>query len=304
MRIVVITNPRSGRGAGRRGRDALEAALKGTVADYRIVETTAPGAGIRTGHLIEGSAGKLAREAANAGVEIVVAAGGDGTIGEVANGLVGTNAIMGVIPMGTGNDLARSLCIPRDLTAAVHVLVGGDVRTIDLGKLDQGGFFINVAGCGFDAEVARRINQGYRYLRGTTAYVVAALQTLGRYRADAITLEVDGQVREEKVMLCALANATSYGGGMRIAPHADLSDGLLDVVLVGDVSRTEFLRAFPSVFKGTHTTHPKVQVFRGSRVSIKSAADLLLLADGEEVGSLPCGATVVSAALRVLTPPG
>lgn len=309
MKIVVISNPASSRGGGHAGMKrlyvALEQAVKesGGTASYEVLHTSTPGTAISSGQFRPGSGAALAREAALAGADLVVAAGGDGTIGEVANGLVGTSAILGVLPMGTGNDFARTIGIGTDLELAARTLIQGQAQTIDLGKLDRGGYFINVAGCGFDAEVATRVNHGLRYLRGTTAYLAAVLQTLRSFLPTRVTIEHDREVREELVMLCAIANARTYGGGMRIAPHAELDDGLFDVVLVGDVSRSEFIRAFPRVFKGTHLSHPKVQHFRCSRIQVTSNRELAVLADGEEVGSTPVGFQIVPKALKVMMPP-
>ncbi|MFN8218631.1 MAG: diacylglycerol kinase family protein [Fimbriimonadales bacterium] len=304
MKIVVVANPASSRGAGaakrQRWMDALDRSLGKD--GYTIVETSASGVAVRTGLLAAGSAGALARQAALEGADVVVAAGGDGTVGEVANGLAGTSACFGVLPTGTGNDFARTLGIGTDLDNAARVLAEGELLHIDLGKVSEGGFFVNVAGCGFDAVVAARINHGFRRVRGTLAYVLATLQTLATFRPAAIRLTADGKSYDEKVMLCAVANAQMYGGGMRIAPEASLTDGLLDLVLVGDVSKLEFIRAFPRVFKGTHLAHPKVKVLRAARVSISSDRPLPVLADGEEIGVTPVGFEIVPAALKVMAP--
>ncbi|MBX7134937.1 MAG: diacylglycerol kinase family lipid kinase [Fimbriimonadaceae bacterium] len=308
MKIVAISNPLSGRGGGHPGRKRLYVALERAVelsgpnSTYEVRFTEAPGTAAYTGQFNPGSGAALARQAALEGADLIVAAGGDGTIGEVANGLVGTSATLGVLPMGTGNDFARTIGIGTDLERAAQTLIHGQSQTIDLGKLDRGGYFINVAGCGFDAEVATRVNHGFRYLRGTTAYIAAVLQTLKAFRPTRVTIDHGGEIREELVMLCAIANARTYGGGMRIAPHAELDDGLFDVVLVGDVSRAEFLRAFPRVFKGSHLSHPKVQHFRCSRIGVTSERKLAVLADGEEVGSTPVSFQIVPRALKVMMP--
>jgi len=302
MRIAVIANPLSSRGGGRRHRERLVGLLDGAGLDFEIFETTAPGVAIRTGQLATGGAGQLAHFAASRGFDVVAAAGGDGTIGEVANGLVGTQAVLAVLPMGTGNDFSRSLGFGTDLALAVDALRSPQTLEIDLPAIDGRGFFVNVAGTGFDAVVAERINQGYRYLRGTTAYVVAVVQTLGSFKPAAITIEVDGVAHDQRAMLCAVANAKSYGGGMKIAPLADLSDGLLDVVVVGEVGRAEFLRAFPSVFKGSHLSHPKVSHHRGARIRLSCERPLPFLADGEEVDFLPASISVGEHRVRVVIP--
>lgn len=302
MPIAVIANPLSSRGGGRRHRDRLVRLLDEAGLDYEIFDTTAPGIAIRTGHLAAGSAGQLARSAAARGFDIVAAAGGDGTIGEVVNGLAGTQAILAVLPMGTGNDFSRTIGFGTDLVSAVDSLRSPQTIEIDLPAIDGRGFFVNVAGTGFDAVVAERINRGYRYLRGTTAYVVAVLQTLGSFKPAAISIEIDGVTHDQRAMLCAVANAQSYGGGMKIAPLADLSDGLLDVVVVGEVGRAEFLRAFPSVFKGSHLSHPKVSHHRGARIRLSCERPLPFLADGEEVDFLPASVSVGEQRIRVVKP--
>lgn len=276
--------------------------LDGAGLDYETFETTAPGVAIRTGQLATGSAGQLARAATTRGFDVVAAAGGDGTIGEVVNGLVGTQAVLAVLPMGTGNDFSRCLGFGTDLALAVDALRSPQTLEIDVPAIEGRGVFVNVAGTGFDAVVAERINRGYRYLRGTTAYVVAVVQTLGSFKPAAITIEVDGVTHDQRAMLCAVANAQSYGGGMKIAPLADMADGLLDVVVVGEVGRAEFLRAFPSVFKGSHLSHPKVNHHRGARIRLSCERPLPFLADGEEVDFLPASISVGEHRVRVVVP--
>jgi len=266
-----------------------------------IVETSAGGSAISTGEYAPGSGSWHAAKAVAFGAKLVVAAGGDGTVGEVANGLIGTSATLGIIPAGTGNDLARHLGIPHDLKRSLAVLKTGQAEAIDVGKAPRG-YFLNVAGCGFDAEVAAAINHRMKWLKGTTAYVAAVIATLSQYRPQRIQLSIDGELHEETVMLCAVANAQFYGGGMKIAPLAEVTDGLFDIVLVGDVSRTEFLKTFPVVFSGDHLKHPKVKHFRGSVVQISSTQPMPMLADGEEIGDTPGEFRVVPKGLRIMVP--
>ena len=150
--------------------------------------------------------------------------------------------------------------------------------------------------------MAERINHGYPRLRGTSAYLAAVLQTLASYRATDLRIDVDGQSSRRRAMLCAVANATCYGGGMRIAPNALIDDGLLDVVVVGDVGTVGFLRSFPRVFKGTHLSHPKVTALTGELVLIESDRPLPVLADGEIVGKTPVSFKILPRALTILSP--
>ena len=167
---------------------------------------------------------------------------------------------------------------------------------------DKEGVFINVAGSGFDGEVARMINEDLRNLNGSLAYYVAILRTLARFKPIEVEVEVDGVRDVGTAMLCAVANATSYGGGLRIAPGASLTDGLLDVVRVGDLGKLEFLMNFPKLLSGTHLNHPKVKHLRGKSVVLRTAADVPFLVDGELTPGGEVRIDVVPNALGVLFP--
>lgn len=294
-RISVIVNVAAGRGRGAQQLPGLEAALaracEAAGAAFSIIPTAAPDDGER-----------LAREAAEGGADLVVAAGGDGTVCEVENGLAGSAARMGIVPLGTGNDLARHLRLPGTIDEAVGVLFRGSPTPIDVGVMN-GRRFTNVAGCGFDAQVAACMNRD-RLFKGTMAYIVATVRTLASFRAAALRLTVDDTCVETRAMMCAFANSSTYGGGMRVAPQASVCDGLLDICVVKEVGRIEFLRAFPRVFKGTHITHPKVTMLLGSRVLIESDRPLPMLVDGEVLGTTPAEITVEPGALTVMVPTG
>jgi len=239
------------------------------------------------------------------GIETIVAAGGDGTIGDVMQGILGSTAALAVLPLGTGNDTSRMLGLGTDWRGGVSAIAAGKTLTIDVARWQKGtqeGHFINAAGCGFDAAVAARINNGFRWLRGTGAYVGAVVQTLANYKATDLTIEVDGEHMRGKAMLCALANARSYGGGMNIAPTAELTDGFLDLVFVGEVGKADFLKAFPRVFKGTHLSHPAVKHRRFQRLTIESHPPAPFLVDGELLAPGPVTVTVVPGALSVVVP--
>lgn len=278
----MVLNPTSGRGRG--------AAFSKELAGYRILETRGPG------HATE-----LAQLAVEEGHEVIAAAGGDGTLSEVMRGILGSSASLAVLPVGTGNDFARHLGIGTDIPAALSLLKHGEPQTIDVGMLN-GTPFLNVVSCGFDAVVGERINRGYGWAKGTLAYILAVFQSLATYQAAPLVVTVDGTRHEFKAMLCAVANASSYGGGMRIAPEASLSDGLLDVVILGEISKLEFLRQFPKVFKGSHITHPAVTVLRGREVAIHSERELPILNDGDLQGTTPAELAVRPQSLKFLLP--
>lgn len=289
--VAVVLNPEAGRGRGKRSAQHI-----GDLLSARGVAYT-----LRTSRSA-GEAGALARKAAAEGARVVAAAGGDGTLNEVLNGLFGTSAALGVIPLGTGNDFARHVGIPADLDRAVEVLASGALRKVDVGECN-GRYFLNIAGCGFDAVVAARVNAGYRLLRGTPAYLAAVAQSLAAYRPAHMLIETDQERLDSDVMLCAIANTQSYGGGMRIAPEASIEDGLLDVCVVRRVGRLEFLRAFPRVFRGTHVDHPKFTHFTARAVNIRSDVPLPVLVDGEVNGTTPVVARIHPAAVAMVLPP-
>lgn len=303
QRWRIILNPVSGRGRGTTGRAELEKLLEQYAppgAGWWITETKSSGDAI-----------KLARAARASEFSGIAAAGGDGTLGETLNGIMtgegeGT-ARMAVLPMGTGNDFARCIGINTSLEVAVQAMFAGTAKKIDVGKVHAANgyerYFVNVAGCGFDAVVAERINTGYRRLRGTPAYIAAVLQTLQTFRGVPLNLEADGEKHALGALMCAVANATSYGGGMRIAPEAKLDDGQFDICVIGDASRLEFLRAFPKVFSGTHVTHPKVTMLKAGAVRIESEPALSVLADGEIVGTTPVQFEIVPSAIEMMMPP-
>jgi diacylglycerol kinase (ATP) len=300
LATTIILNPTAGRGQGSQRREAIEKAF--------------PHAQIfQTAH--SGEATDLAHRAANEGAALVIAAGGDGTLGEVLNGIFGTEARLGILPVGTGNDFARTLGIGADWNRALETLRAGmvrtgTVRTVDVGKVEIGGqsrYFLNVAGAGFDSRCAARINEHrpkiLAKLSGTTAYIVAVLSELRTYQTAHIRLELDGRVVESQGIMCAIANAQTYGGGMKVAPDADLSDGLFDICLIKDVSAFEFLRAFPGVFAGKHIHHPKVEMFRAAKVKLQCEPPLPVLVDGDILGASPASFEILPDAIEVLALP-
>jgi len=292
-RWVAIANPVAGRGRTRKLLPDLSRAFEATPVQVDLVVSE------HADHPAE-----LARAALRDG-RGVIACGGDGLIAELGGLVAEANGTLGIVPTGSGNDFARHLGFDLDEPlAATDVLATGTVRAVDLGRAD-GQWFATVAGCGFDAEANRWAN-GRRHLRGTTLYVTAVLRTLVTYRPRRFRITIDErEPREISAWLVAVANGSSYGGGMRIAPEAREDDGLLDVVVVGPTGRLDFLRSFPRVFKGTHLDHPLVEVARGRHVRIESLEETIpleLWASGERVGALPRDVEVVPGALRVVCP--
>lgn len=247
--------------------------------------------------------GVLARQAADAGHRLVVAVGGDGQAAAVAAGLVGTDTTFAFLPAGSANDYARTLGMPRgNVAAAVEAIAAGRTARVDTVRVrvaDRERHFLNVVGTGFDAAVAGRAER-IPMFRGAGRYVLAIIAELPRFKAASITLDVDGATRELRAMMVAIANGVSYGGGMRVAPTATLDSGQLEVCVVGEVSKLEFLRAFPRVFRGTHVTHPAVTMLSGREVRLAADRPLRLIGDGEWFGELPATVTVDPRSLSVV----
>jgi diacylglycerol kinase (ATP) len=288
--VALIVNPSSGRGKAGRLLESIRERLGSLAIDVEVLASRS------AAHATELAAGAAQRHA------VVAAMGGDGMVALVANGLLGTEATLGIVPAGSGNDFASALGYARRRAVeACSVLARGRIRTVDVGRIEGGPAFLCVAGGGFDSEVNRVANE-IRWARGTLVYVVAVLATLRRFRPVRFRVELDGAASEFEGMFVAVGNGPSYGGGMRIAPDAELDDGLFDVCLVGAMSRPGLLRQFPRLFRGTHVTHPAVDVRRARRVRIESDRPFALYADGEDAGSLPASMAVEPKVLKVLVP--
>lgn len=246
-------------------------------------------------------ASDLAREALKMG-ELPVAVGGDGQVARVAMALVGTGQPMGVIPCGRGNDLARGLGIPTDPVAAVDALVDRDTVTIDVGSAN-GMTFLGIASVGFDSR-ANEIANRSSFLPGRTVYAWSAIRALFGWRSVRFSLSYDGTSERVDAHTIAVANNCFYGGGMKVAPDAELTDGLLDLVVVGGVSRFRFIADFPKVFAGRHVDGTNVTETKVREVVVDSAERFVLYADGDPLTELPATIRVIPGSLRIVVPGG
>lgn len=287
--IALLTNPSAGKGAG--ARTAAMALPRLREAGFTVRELVG-----RDGP----EAVALARRAVDEGVESVVVVGGDGMVHMAVQALAGTDVKLGIIPAGTGNDVARYFGIPRrDPEGAADVVVGSHTRSIDLGRAGPS-YFVTVLAAGFDALVNERANR-WRWPRGRLRYNLATLAELRVFRPISYTLELDGVERRVDAMLVAVGNGPSFGGGLRITHGAELDDGMLDVVLIKPVSKLDLVRTFPQLYSGRHVTHPQYEHHRVKTVTV-AAPGVVGYADGERVGPLPLTVEVAPLALRVLVP--
>jgi diacylglycerol kinase (ATP) len=289
-RALVIVNPAAGRGRAAHSWARVTRHVR-VSSDVECVTTSAPG-----------HARELARDAARRGVPRVVAVGGDGTVSEVANGLAGTEVTLGVVPAGTGNDFSRALGLPTAPEQAFSLALERPPRAVDLGHLRVGqgtAWFVNVAGCGFDAEVLRRI-AGAARLPGALAYFTGILRTLIALRPRPMRLTIDGRAVERRAVGMAVANGPRYGGGMLIAPRAVIDDGLFEVCVVGAINAIQLLALLPSLYAGTHGRHAAVEFFRCREVAVDGDA-VECQADGELLGALPASFSIRPRALLCAT---
>ncbi|MGW3991088.1 diacylglycerol kinase [Streptomyces sp. NPDC004830] len=292
--ITLFVNPTAGRGRGARAAQPAASALR------------AAGFSVRTvlGEDAEDALAR-ARAAVAGGTGALVAVGGDGMANLALRAVAGTRTPLGLVAVGTGNDFARALGMPvREPAAAgrmiADALKGGRIRDVDLGQVGDH-WFGTVLASGFDSRVNDRGNR-MRWPAGRLRYDLAMIAELAGLRPVPYRVRLDdGEVLEVEATLVAVGNGPSYGGGMRICPDADLTDGLFDVTVVGPCSRRTLLRVFPGVYRGTHVEHPWVTVVRAARVEI-AADGVTGHADGEALGALPLSARCVRGALRVVGP--
>jgi diacylglycerol kinase (ATP) len=283
--VALLVNPTSGKGRGGALRAAVEERLRSHGMRVRTV------VGDDAAH-----ARDLAASAVTEGVDAVVALGGDGMVHLALQVVAGTETPLGIVPAGTGNDLASSLGLPADPLAAADVIGAGSLRRIDAVRVGER-WFGCVLGAGFDSVVNERANT-LRWPRGPARYNLAIALELPRFRPLPFVLTLDGDEWRTDAMLVAVGNASSYGAGLRITPDAKLDDGLLDVCVLAPVSKVDFVRTLPKARTGRHVEHPAVTIRRARVVTIASPG-VVAYADGERMGPLPLTCECVAGAVRV-----
>jgi YegS/Rv2252/BmrU family lipid kinase len=288
-RLCLIVNPNAGGGRTAAALPGVEAALGALGVGFRVERT------LSLDHAVELGAG-----AARAG-EVAVSYGGDGLAGAVAHALRGTDGVLGVLPGGRGNDFARKLGIPTDPEEACRVLAAGRERTIDVAEVD-GRTFLGIASYGFDSDV-QDIANTTTVVKGQLVYVYATLRALKRWKMVRLRFAADGgPEREIAGYAVAACNSGVFGGGMALAPDADLEDGLLDVVLSGEKSKLGYLWNVPKVFRGRHIGAGGLELFRARELRVDAERPFRIYADGDPIGTTPATIRAVPGALKVLVP--
>jgi diacylglycerol kinase (ATP) len=302
----LVLNPASAGGRTHRNWPAIRAALGSAGVTFDLHRTTA-----------EGDATHAVRDALAGGYRTIVVVGGDGTLNEAVNGFfdsagdpIGGEASIALLPSGTGGDFRRVARIPSGLDAAARLIASGSKRSIDVGRVDfadgKRRFFVNIADCGMGGEVVARINRSAHKrggVRGSAMFLGASLATLWGYTSRVARVEVDGVTSERDVRSVVIANGRYFGGGMRVAPDAELDDGRFDVVIIGETGRTRALTGIPSLYRGRHVRRREVEVHRARVVRVScEAAPMLFDVEGEQVGTTPATLTCLPSAIRLCAP--
>lgn len=292
---AVIVNPKAAGGKAIKQLPLISAVASSVAGDYLLHVTSS----------IE-DARNRAREFARLGVSRIVAVGGDGTFNEVANGILesGHRVPFGVAPAGTGCDLPRTLGVPASMEDALRFALRGETRPMDAGLARTSTverYFLNVAGLGFDAKVADRA-QRTKHFSGKTAYMVALAQSLSDFGYVDVRIEVNRQEIDTKAVFVSIANGQYLAGGFHFAPMARIDDGLLDLAIITDISLPSFIKAVPSVYRGTHLQHRNWKHLTTRSVRVTSSMPILVQLDGEIAGTTPVEFSIEPHALDIVAP--
>ncbi|HEX3609698.1 MAG TPA: diacylglycerol kinase family protein [Solirubrobacterales bacterium] len=287
--LTLLVNPHSAHGRALKLLPRVEQELDERRIPFRVERTRGLEDGVeRALRAIEGD-------------EVPVVISGDGLIGAVGGAMAGSEMPLGIVPGGRGNDLARALGIPDDPAAAVAVLAAGRTRRIDVGEAN-GRRFLGIVSVGFDSECNRLANE-VRILRSNLVYVYSLFRTLLGWKPARFTIRAGEERLRISGYSVSVANSSTFGGGMRIAPEAELDDGLFDVVTIGEVGKLRFVANLAKVFKGTHVDGEDVRVFRAPRLELTASRPFPVYADGDHLTDLPASIRILPRALSVLAPP-
>lgn len=304
-RTIAIVNPRSANGATGREWPKIAAAIRELIGPFDEAMTHAPR-----------DATGIARRALSEGYKQVISIGGDGTNNEVANGFfadgagapVAPDAVLALVPAGTGGDFRRTFDIPIGLPKCVAHLAGENTRAIDAGRLvcrgydgsEQRRIFINITSIGIGGEVDEAVNQTTKIFGGFVSFLVGSLRTLARYQNKMVRFRLDDRPwQTERILNLVIANGRYFGGGMHVAPNAQPDDGRFDVIVLGDISLARNLASMRRIYQGTHLGQPQVSTDYARRVEVQSAERVLIDMDGEMPGMLPAVIELLPAAINL-----
>jgi len=286
---IAILNPEAGHGKGRKLALTLAKVFRDAGMRIELLVTPAPA-----------EAARLAAEASDEGYATVIAAGGDGTANEIANGLIGTTTALALYPLGTGNDLARGLGYPRRLRDVPAFLAKARRRVIDVGELN-GRVFVNAAGVGIDGMLAEGVRGSSRYVGSTLGYFAGALGAIALYRAMPMHITIDGESRDGRHLIVVASNGRYFGGGMQPAPKSALDDGWLDLTVATELGKVATLRALARLYRGTHHNGTTIQAIRARTIDIVLDRRVAVEMDGEVIHASEVSIKIRPGALAVLT---
>jgi diacylglycerol kinase (ATP) len=301
--VVFLVNPASANGSTRRQWPEIAHRAAAAGLEGETLFSEGPGGIVR-----------LAERAAGSGARLLVVVGGDGTVNEAVNGLLGAGAgkevELAMIPRGTGTDFVRTFGIPGKLDDALAVIRDGHPREIDAGRVSYrawdgstaAGYFANIASAGMSGAVAKRANSTSKALGGKASFLWATLAVFAGWKNSEVTVAVDGEERRGRMLDVIVANCEWLGGGMHMTPAAKPDDGLFDVLLIGDITKADLVRTLPKIYRGTHLPHPKAEELSGKRVHVDAATPLPIELDGEQPGTTPATFEIVPRALRIRVP--
>lgn len=287
--ILFIVNPIAGGGKAMGLIPLIEEEMKKNNIEFKIIitERESQATEIAENHIDE--------------YTLIVAVGGDGTVNEIAKGIIRKGrGILAIIPGGTGNDLARSIGIPLNAKNAIKLMLKGNKKEIDIGKVNSYNF-LNIASAGFDAEVVINNERIKKKVKNHISYAISVVYTLFKYRDKSVTLEIDGSIFDEKILLLAVGNGKYYGGGMKILPMAKIDDAYLDICVISNISKLMLLYLFPTIFKGHHIRYTKyVKTYKAKSVKISSRETFLLNIDGEVIETKQANFSLADKKLNVI----
>lgn len=289
MNVLFIVNPVAGKGSSLNAIPVIKKYCDKLNIKYAIEKTQ-----------YAGHATKLSRKAEKLGYSTVVAVGGDGTLLEVANGLIGSSLALGVIPAGTGNDFARSIGVPSNIEKALDFIVKNRSIPIDVGK--AGGLcFVNVASVGFDAEIVKDVKKIQKFIPGKLSYYISVFLKFFSYKFKNIQIELDGEKINSRILLLAIANGCYYGGGMNVNPNGHLKDGYLDVIVISSLPRYKIPLLFAKFAKGNYLHLPYVKTYRARNIKIYCNEKLPVNTDGDISMQTPVEFSILPLSLKVIT---
>ncbi|MCK5566592.1 MAG: diacylglycerol kinase family lipid kinase [Actinomycetia bacterium] len=291
MKTLIFINPASAGGKAIASRDEIASELDSLGIEYTIHITASLEDLVRT-----------IKEKLDSDYSNFIAVGGDGTLHHMVNVLAGSNKNLGIIPMGSGNDIAVNLGIPSDIKKCCKIIKEQNVKKLDLGLINDSFYYLCIAGSGFDSEVNDLANNTKYPIKGPSKYTYSVYKTLLTFQSKEFTVTCNGSKRKIYGMMIACANLPSYGGGMKITPDASPSDGLFDICIIKKMSKIHFIKVFPKVFEGKHIDDPNVEIFRTKEMKLESNYDFSVFADGEYICKLPAVFKIVPGKLNFLVP--